>query len=157
MRKTLLFLLLSFACATILFAQEIKASFKDEKMNLAYQQYIQLKDALVASKPDEAKKSAAQLQKFLLVLNNSKAAHEAEKIASTEKLAVQRKAFSPLSNEMIALVKGNKLSSGTLYLEYCPMANSNKGAHWLSNEKEIKNPYFGDAMLKCGSVKEAIR
>ncbi|MBA4058359.1 MAG: hypothetical protein C0490_26815, partial [Marivirga sp.] len=50
-----------------------------------------------------------------------------------------------------------KLSMGILYLEYCPMANNNEGAYWLSNEKEIKNPYFGDKMLKCGSVKETIQ
>jgi hypothetical protein len=58
---------------------------------------------------------------------------------------------------MAKLVKGGKLSSGSLYLEYCPMANENTGAFWLSNEKEIKNPYFGSMMLKCGSVKETIQ
>ena len=58
---------------------------------------------------------------------------------------------------MATLVKGGKLSAGALYLEYCPMANNNEGAYWLSNEKQIKNPYFGDMMLKCGSVKETIQ
>jgi hypothetical protein len=58
---------------------------------------------------------------------------------------------------MATLVKGGQLSAGALYLEYCPMANGNEGAYWLSNEKQIKNPYFGDKMLKCGSVKETIQ
>jgi len=57
---------------------------------------------------------------------------------------------------MTTIVKGGQLEKGMLYLEYCPMANNNTGAYWLSNEKEIKNPYFGDKMLKCGSVKEMI-
>jgi hypothetical protein len=80
----------------------------------------------------------------------------ATKLASTSDLEEQRKLFSTLSNEMATLVKDGKLSMGMLYLEYCPMANNNSGAYWLSNEKEIKNPYFGDKMLKCGSVKEMI-
>jgi hypothetical protein len=37
------------------------------------------------------------------------------------------------------------------------MVNNNQGAFWLSNEKEIKNPYFGDMMLKCGSIKETLQ
>jgi hypothetical protein len=58
---------------------------------------------------------------------------------------------------MTTLIKSSKLSAGALYLEYCPMANNNEGAFWLSNEKQIKNPYFGDMMLTCGSVKETIQ
>jgi hypothetical protein len=54
-------------------------------------------------------------------------------------------------------VKSSKVVSGSLFVEYCPMANNNEGGFWLSNEKEIKNPYFGDMMLKCGSVKETIQ
>lgn len=45
----------------------------------------------------------------------------------------------------------------TLYLEFCSMANDNKGGYWLSTEKEIKNPYFGSKMLKCGEVKQDIK
>ena len=36
------------------------------------------------------------------------------------------------------------------------MALEDQGAYWLSEFKEIKNPYFGDAMLKCGEVKGII-
>jgi hypothetical protein len=134
------------------------AMFKDEKLGSAYEHYLHLKDALVASKSDEAKKAAGELQKSLASLSNGKkAADEVAKIAGTSDLKAQRLAFSNLSNEIASLVKGGKLSSGTLYLEYCPMANNNTGAFWLSNEKQIKNPYFGDMMLTCGSVKETIQ
>lgn len=143
------------------FAQKMDqdmAMFKDAKLGTAYEHYIHVKNALVASKTDEAKKGASELQKVLKDVNNSAAALEAAaKLANSSELDEQRKVFSTLSNEMATLVKGEKLSMGMLYLEYCPMANSNKGAYWLSNEKEIKNPYFGDKMLKCGSVKEIIR
>jgi hypothetical protein len=134
------------------------AMFKDAILGDAYKQYIYVKDALVASKSDEAKKGANELLKSLKDVNGAAAAMEVtSKLAIASDLAEQRKVFSTLSNEMATLVKGDKLSTGMLYLEYCPMANSNAGGYWLSNEKEIKNPYFGDMMLKCGSVKETIQ
>ena len=37
------------------------------------------------------------------------------------------------------------------------MANNNQGAIWLSTDKEIKNPYFGDDMLTCGRVIDEIK
>jgi hypothetical protein len=134
------------------------ATFKDTKVGSAYEHYIDLKDALVASNADEGKKAAGSLQTSLASISGGKkAAEEAGKVAATNDVDEQRKAFSTLSNEMTALVKNNKLSSGALYVEYCPMANNNEGGFWLSNEKQIKNPYFGDSMLKCGSVKETIQ
>lgn len=134
------------------------AMFKDAKLGAAYEHYAHLKDALVASKSDEAKKTATELQKALTSVSSGKnASEEAGKVAATSNLEEQRKAFSGLSNEMATLVKNGKLSMGNIYMDYCPMANNNEGAYWLSNEKQIKNPYFGDAMLKCGSVKETIQ
>lgn len=139
-------------------AEQQQAKFKDDKLGAAYTHYIHLKDALVASDAGEAKKAAGELQKALAsVSNGEKAMDEASKVSSASDLGDQRKAFSGLSNEMTTLVKNGKLSSGSLYVEYCPMANNNEGGFWLSNEKQIKNPYFGDAMLKCGSVKETIQ
>lgn len=132
--------------------------FKDAKLGTAYEHYIHVKDALVASKADEAKMGAGELQKALKdVSGSAKAIEVAARLANTSDLGEQRKVFSTLSNEMAALVKGGKLSMGSLYLEYCPMANNNEGAYWLSNEKRIKNPYFGDKMLNCGSLKETIQ
>lgn len=134
------------------------ATFKDSKIGTAYSQYIQLKDALVASNSDNASKAATELQKTLNDAKGSTAILDAiAKLAQTKDLEGQREIFSIISNEMATMVKGGKLSSGSLYLEYCPMANNNMGAFWLSNEKQIKNPYFGDKMLKCGSVKETIQ
>ena len=138
--------------------QTIVATFKDAKLGAAYTHYLKVKDALVASNADEAKKSAGELQKSLKEVKGSADAIAATtKLASTSALEEQRQLFSAVSNEMAALVKGGQLSAGSLYLEYCPMANGNEGAYWLSNEKQIKNPYFGDKMLKCGSVKETIQ
>ena len=67
----------------------------------------------------------------------------------------QREHFEDLSkdvNDIIALVGTDK----TLYQDFCPMASNNKGAIWLSESKEITNPYFGSKMMKCGSVQKQI-
>lgn len=67
----------------------------------------------------------------------------------------QREHFEDLSKDildMIALVGTDK----TLYQDFCPMASNNKGAMWLSEIKEIKNPYFGSKMMKCGSIQKQI-
>jgi hypothetical protein len=138
--------------------QTTVATFKDAKLGTAYTLYLKVKDALVASNADDAKKAAGELQKALKeVKGSTDAAAATAKLASTVTLEEQRELFSTVSNEMATLVKGGQLSAGALYLEYCPMANGNEGAYWLSNEKQIKNPYFGDKMLKCGSVKETIQ
>jgi len=55
------------------------------------------------------------------------------------------------------LVKDSGLESGELYVAHCPMALNDKGASWVSNSKEIRNPYFGESMLTCGSVKETLK
>jgi hypothetical protein len=133
-------------------------SFKDEKIGSVYNQYTRLKDALVASNKDDAKKAAAELAKSLSATGSNKSlADQATSISASTDIDAQRKLFSTLSNDMATLIKSSKLSAGQVYLDYCPMANNNEGAFWLSNEKQIKNPYFGDMMLTCGSVKETIQ
>jgi hypothetical protein len=135
-----------------------EVTFKDTKVETAYNNYLQLKDALVASKTDAAKEAAGKLKTSLMAVKDGKnAMTEATKISNATSLGEMRKTFATLSTEMKTIVKAGQLSKGELYLEYCPMANNNTGAYWLSNEKEIKNPYFGDKMLKCGSVKETIQ
>lgn len=68
----------------------------------------------------------------------------------------QREHFDMLSKDLYDLVKS--VGSGqTLYVANCPMYNKNKGANWLSASKEIKNPYMGTAMLKCGTIKQELQ
>jgi Cu(I)/Ag(I) efflux system membrane fusion protein len=58
---------------------------------------------------------------------------------------------------MVKMSESFKPFSETLYVQHCPMADNNKGADWLSTEKEIRNPYFGESMLTCGEVTGEIR
>lgn len=138
-------------------SQKMEPMFKDKALGSSYTHYITLKNALVASDFQKAKSASESLVKAIHNVKGSDKVHaEAAKVAESATLENQRKAFTALSNEMATLVKGADISMGELYLEYCPMANGNTGGYWLSNEKEIRNPYFGDQMLKCGSVKETI-
>ena len=68
----------------------------------------------------------------------------------------QREHFETLSKDVYDLVKTFGANQ-TLYKDFCPMYNNNKGATWLSETKEIKNPYLGKNMATCGEVKETIR
>jgi Cu(I)/Ag(I) efflux system membrane fusion protein len=36
------------------------------------------------------------------------------------------------------------------------MTAEDQGGYWLSEFEEIRNPYFGEAMLTCGEVRETI-
>ena len=61
-----------------------------------------------------------------------------------------------LSKDMYDMVK--TFGAGqTLYQDFCPKYNDNKGATWLSETKEIKNPYMGKKQPTCGTMKEEIK
>ncbi|MBK8503532.1 MAG: DUF3347 domain-containing protein [Saprospiraceae bacterium] len=133
------------------------AKFKSDLLTTSYGYYLDIKNALVASDQKTAATAASSLQNSAKEINDgAEIAQQAAIISGAASLNDQRIAFTELSNEMTLLLKKNELSSGAIYLEFCPMANNSKGGYWLSNEKEIKNPYFGDSMLKCGEVKEII-
>jgi len=68
-----------------------------------------------------------------------------------------RKAFQAVSATTIEMTNTLKPLDETIYVLHCPMADNNKGADWLSSEKEIKNPYFGSSMLNCGEVTKEIK
>jgi Cu(I)/Ag(I) efflux system membrane fusion protein len=80
----------------------------------------------------------------------------AEKITTLTDVEEQRKQFDFLSEALIKAVKVFGIPKDTFYVQHCPMAFDNEGADWLSETVEIKNPYFGDKMLKCGTVKDTI-
>jgi hypothetical protein len=120
--------------------------------------YYSLKDALVSSNSSMATFSAEELIKAInsadkkLIKDETRTAllSDAAAISQTKDLNLQREKFASLSANMVALAKKVKLSTEPVYQQYCPM----KKASWLSNSTAIKNPYYGNAMLTCGSVRE---
>ncbi|MBG6129610.1 major membrane immunogen (membrane-anchored lipoprotein) [Aquimarina sp. EL_43] len=133
--------------------QTTEVQFTDAKTAEAFQHYIHIKTALVNTDVNEAKTGAQMLAK---VTENEVFKLAAESIFNTDDIEAQRKAFTEVTTQMETLLNG-ALSSGEVYKQYCPMAFDNTGAYWLSKEKEIRNPYFGDRMLKCGSVAKTIK
>lgn len=134
-----------------------EVEFKDEKVTAVYDQYSDLKTALVNTDAEEAQTAAKKLTEKLAEVNdNSSALAAAQTIAGTSNINEQRTAFLELSAAMEEMMSG-ALASGELYKQYCPMAFDGKGGAWLSASKEIRNPYYGDKMLKCGSVQATIQ
>lgn len=76
--------------------------------------------------------------------------------ANGGKIAHQREHFELLSKDIYDLVKSFGAGQ-VLYKDYDSMFNNGKGAFWLSETKEIKNPYMGKAMLTSGSIQEEIK
>ena len=125
--------------------------------------YLKVKDALVASDAPQTVVSAKATLEALNAIptsNLGKMEQEhfnasvkmLEAIAAKTNLNNQRSHFVLLNEHLVALVSAFSTLENTLYVQQCPMANNNQGAVWLSKEKDIRNPYFGAAMLKCGST-----
>lgn len=135
-----------------------KLSVKDDKLNAVYQHYVHLTTALINGNASEAKAASNAIEAGIKeVPGGENVAANAAKITTAGDIEAQRAAYSSLSNDFIALVKKSGVSGGELYVDYCPMALNDKGAYWLSANKEIRNPYFGEKMMSCGEVKETIK
>jgi len=75
---------------------------------------------------------------------------------NADKLEHQREHFELLSKDMYDLVKAFGYDQ-VLYKVFDPMYNNGEGAFWLSETKEIKNPYMGRAMSNSGTIQEEIK
>jgi len=145
------------ASDTLAIAPAVPVQLKDTTINQAYKCYENLKDVLVTSNASDARIAAAELGAALRKVKGSEnTAILADKIAASTDLSIQRNSFTLLSNDVITLFKQSEISTGSIYVQYCPMANEGEGGYWLSSKEEIMNPYYGDEMLHCGEVKETI-
>ena len=138
--------------------QEASSKPSSEERNLAsvVDQYLLLKDALVASSSEETQDKATNMLEVIDATNMMGVQQSAKQIATAADLETQRTYFDSLSVHLYELLEAQEGEGKTLYKQYCPMAFDNRGAYWLSNAEEIRNPYFGDQMLKCGRVEETI-
>jgi membrane fusion protein, copper/silver efflux system len=132
--------------------------------------YLKLKNELVNDSPSGAAKAAKEasneLKKVDMKLLTDHDMHmtwmkvlkpiqeNTDLIGNSADITVQRDAFVRLSEAVIEAVGLFGIQGLTVYQQHCPMANSSKGADWLSLESEIKNPYYGASMLSCGSVEK---
>ena len=141
------------------------------QLNVVFNDYIKLKDALVKddskSVVGESKRLLDNLSKVNMKLLTDKEAHNhwmslekeikiaVTSISKTSNIKEQRNHFKHLSSILINAVQLFGVNE-KVFVEFCPMADNNNGAYWLSKEEKVINPYFGDAMLTCGEVKQVI-
>jgi Cu(I)/Ag(I) efflux system membrane fusion protein len=139
--------------------------------------YYNLKDALVATNATKTTEAAKQLHMVADSLKNTVFAKtdstnsneilrpyldtiatqsEAIAAANDPTCEKQRMAFDHVSSAIYGLLKRAEMKNAGVYHQYCPMAFNDKGAYWLSNISEIKNPYFGKKMLECGEVTDSL-
>ena len=153
--------------------ERLKVSTDFQKqLQIVFKDYIQLKDALVKDDSKnvrgESKRLIDNLTKIDMKLLTESKAHNhwmslekeieasAISISSASDIKEQRHHFKQLSSHLTNAIQLYGINE-TVYHQFCPMADANKGAYWLSKEKQVLNPYFGAAMLKCGEVKQVIR
>ena len=149
----------------------VERSMDKEPLLVVIDQYFLLKDALVNTNTSDAAAKSNVLKMAINAVkmeNLSNDVHliwmkvvkelkdDATSISESKNIATQRERFMRLSKNMYDLIKVTKPSTA-VYYQFCPMANDGKGANWLSKENTVKNPYYGAAMLTCGSVVETIK
>lgn len=141
------------------------------QLNSVFDQYIVLKDAFVESDVKKAKQAAQKVQQSLanvdmklltgdahaLWMNISGNLNKQIKLViSTGKIEEQRLAFSGFSDQFFKAIKTFGLMGKTIYYQFCPMAKNGEGAYWLSENIDIRNPYFGQKMIDCGETRETL-
>lgn len=129
--------------------------------------YIGLKDALIQSDVEMASNKTRVFRTALEAIPENQRQEPAnywsflykasEEIIGNTNLEDQRKQFQLVSAKLIEMIKNFDELETIFYVQYCPMADNNRGASWISKEQQILNPYFGDVMLKCGRVEEIIQ
>jgi Protein of unknown function (DUF3347) len=153
--------------------KEVQASDLKRQFAPVLSAYYSLKDALVADNAKMAASSANTLKAALMGIStkdlssterstfeplSKKLISDAQIIGdNASKIEKQRAQFDSLSDNLYSVTKSLKINTETVYRQFCPMANDNKGAYWLSKENKVKNPYYGKSMLTCGSVKETLK
>lgn len=148
----------------------------NESFENVLNQYYSLKDALVASDTSKASAAAISLTQAASTLDldtlkgdstgmireNAKSfadmiAQSAQNLANTSGLEEKRQVFETITDPLWNLTRTINYDRHQVYYQYCPMAFDDRGAYWLSRESAVLNPYFGDKMLKCGSVEDSLR
>ena len=130
------------------------------------QHYLEMKNFLISEDEDKATKAAAQLLSALHKFDTSKLTPaqrerydavaqniiDQTEAISNRKIEDQRAQFALLGKGISTLVKD--FGAGrVVYQDHCPMYKD--WSTWLSESKEIRNPFFGADMRTCGTV-EAI-
>ena len=143
-------------------------NMNDAKAEVILSDYFTLKDALVSDDSKKAAQAGSKLEASLKAFDKSSyteqeqsnladiiddATEHAEHIVKSP-IDHQREHFKTLSKDISDMVAITGTKS-TLYEQFCPMYDN--GSAWLSTSNEVRNPYYGGKMLKCGKVQKTIQ
>lgn len=109
--------------------------------------YVQISQALAADDLKAAKTAAAELVHYAAGSDQKDLAAKTAPLARAATIEAARGAFKDLSAAVEPLAVGRK----DYVVMHCPMADSD----WVQMKGKTQNPYFGKAMLTCGSLKTA--
>lgn len=143
---------------------------KRSQLNDVYDDYIDIKDALYNNDAEKVRNQVGEMKK---ALDNFKTDNMApadieqwntmagdmrkhlDKMQADKTITEQRNSFKALSDNMVSAVKKMGLDDKDAYVMHCPMK---EGGDWISKDKEVKNPYYGDKdkMASCGELKETL-
>lgn len=142
------------------------------QLNIVFDKYLNLKNSLVDDDSKKALLYSRDMQEALskidtkLLTGDDQMKWEEISGNLTKSLSLfgpstgleqQRKAFQTISNNIYSAVKNFGLIGKTVYYQFCPMYDNNKGGYWLSETEEILNPYFGKEMISCGETRESLK
>ncbi len=137
-------------------------------MKTMVQHYLEVKNALIENNSSGAASASEKILTAMKAFDKSLLSADQKKVyddieadlkehaehISKNKVEHQREHFTMMSKDMYDIVKA--FGAGmTLYHDHCPMYKD--GSMWLSETKEIRNPYYGDKMMTCGSVEEMFK
>lgn len=131
-----------------------------------YAEYINLKEGLAAGDNQRTDRAAKEMRSIITDASFNELEGEAHDhvaqigrdvihMVEHSDIEEKRNYLNSLSTSLFTLLKAGDIQTEA-YLQHCPMAFNNQGAYWVSDKEEIRNPYYGDKMLKCGSVKETL-
>ena len=143
---------------------EMKAAFVDGDTALAKEssrKFIQLLDSIPLA---ELKKDTAGIYDVAFNDYSNIKSNAASLLVQTDILEM-RKDFGMVSENLYPFLRTINYEGEKMYWQNCPMAfGEDKGANWISNTKEIINPYLGKnhpefkgTMLHCGEIKDTIK
>jgi hypothetical protein len=133
--------------------------------------YLLLKDALVNEDVDAADKAIVMMENQINAVKPESLDGEGlgawkdhiglyedklQEMQHVKGLEAKRSYFSHISEIMYCTIKSFGLKEGDLFAIYCPMAFDGNGAYWISDNKEIQNPYLDENMPTCGEIKEEL-
>jgi uncharacterized protein DUF3347 len=142
------------------------------QLHSVYLEIIKLNDVFVSSNAAKVNKIVIQVEEKISKVDMQLLKGEAhmfwmgnlqafnkdlKSMKETENLNDQRKLFASLNSTLYKSIKAFGINGEEAYYQYCPMANGNEGAYWLSDSRKIRNPYLGSAMLTCGSTQEVLK